>query len=191
MMTKQNIILLVNALLFVLISVGFILVYQFVVPTDIEDKLFNQVVTLKNVEIVNNVPSEGMYQIIYTKQDAVDVRGDKVGVVYNVRAVYNYFMPTDPGYLELLIGIDLDSNVSVQIVKYKQTETYTAGLQNYIFEYFQNMPIEGLTLVPIEDLEPEAGATARATTGKVKELVGLAIQHYMTQNASLSEVNVG
>ena len=191
MMTKQNIMLMMNTVILILVSVGFLLVYQFVVPTDIDDKLFNQVVTLQDTQIVQNVPAEGMYQVVYTKQNAVNTRGEIVGVVYNVRASYNYFMPTDLGYLELLVGIDKDSNVSVQIVKFKQTESYTAGLQWYVYEYFQNMPIDGLVLVPVEDLEPEAGATARATTGKVKELVGLAIQHYLAQSASLSEVNLG
>ena len=191
MMTKQNIMLMMNTVILILVSVGFLLVYQFIVPTDIDDKLFNQVVTLQDTQIVQNVPAEGMYQVVYTKQNAVNTRGEVVGVVYNVRASYNYFMPTDPGYLELLVGIDKDSNVSVQIVKFKQTESYTARLQWYVYEYFQNMPIDGLVLIPVEDLEPEAGATARATTGKVKELVGLAIQHYLAQSASLSEVNLG
>jgi hypothetical protein len=191
-MRKQNLFLLINTAILLVIGAAFVWTYDAAVPKDLDDQLFGQVVTLGEAEIVTNIPTIGQYSIVHTVQDAFNSRGDKIGVVYNVRATYTYFLETDPGYVELLVAVDLDQNVTVQIVDLKQTSTYTAGLQNYVYEYFQGFGFDQLILIPIVNLEdPEAGATASASTGKIKELVGKAIEYHATQQAELSEVNVG
>jgi hypothetical protein len=191
-MKKQNLSLLINAVILVLISAVFLFIYATQVPKDLDDKLFGQVVTLGEARVITNEPPFGHYTIVHTAQDAFNNQGQKLGVVYNVKSKYNYFNPNDPGYIELLVAVDNQQKITVQIVSLKQTETYTAGLQNYVFEYFQGFGLDQIILIPILNLEePDAGATASASTGKIKELVTMVIQYHTSLNSSLSEVNIG
>jgi hypothetical protein len=189
-MKKQTLLLIINAVLITLISVVFLLVYQNVVPKTETDKLFGTVVVLGEEEIVTNIPAFGNYTIVHTKAEAFNTQGEKIGTVYNVKSVYTYFNINDPGIIELLVGIDLNNKVTVQIVNLKQTPTYNAGIQQYVQDYFQGFATDQIILIPPMNLEEVgAGATASLSTGKVKELVALAIQRHINTSGSLSEVN--
>jgi hypothetical protein len=193
-MKKQNLFLMINAVILLVISLVFLFAYQNAVPKDPEDKLFNRMVTLEDEEIIANVPTIGNYSIVHKVQTAYNSQGNKVGTVYTVMAKNGYkFNPSDEfGYIELLVGIDLDNKVYVQPVKVQQTSTYVGGIQDYIFEYFQGFTFDYLLLIPVVNVgDLEAGATASESTGLVKTLVAMAINLYNNQSASLSEVNLG
>lgn len=193
-MKKQNLFLIINAVILLVISLGFLFTYQNAIPKDPEDKLFNQMVTLEDEEIINNVPSIGHYTIVHKVQTAYNAKGNKVGTVYTVMAKNSYkFDPADDfGYIELLVGIDLDNKVYVQPLKIEQTSTYVGGIQDYIYEYFQGFTFDYLLLIPVVNVgDLEAGATASQSTSLVKTLVSMAISEYNNQFASLSEVNLG
>ncbi len=193
-MKKQNLFLMINAVIILVISLGFLFAFQNIVPKDPEDKLFNQMVTLEDEEIITNVPTIGHYSIVHKVQTAYNAQGSKVGTVYTVMARNGYkFDPNSEfGYIELLVGIDLDNKVYVQPLKIEQTSTYVGGIQDYIYEYFQGFTFDYLLLIPVVNVgDLEAGATASQSTGLVKTLVAMAIDAYNNQSASLSEVNLG
>ncbi|MBU1142441.1 MAG: hypothetical protein KKH92_02215 [Firmicutes bacterium] len=193
-MKKQNLFLMMNAVILLVISLVFLFTYQNAIPKDAEDKLFNQMVTLEDEEIITNVPTIGFYSIVHKVQTAYNAKGDKVGTVYTVMAKNGYkFNPADEfGYIELLVGIDLDNKVYVQPLKIEQTSTYVGGIQDYVYEYFQGFSFDYLLLIPVVNVgDLEAGATASQSTGLVKTLVAMAIDAYNNQSASLSEVNLG
>ncbi len=193
-MKKQNLFLMINAVILLVISLGFLLAYQNAVPRDPEDKLFSQMVTLEDEEILTNIPTIGFYSIVHKVQIAYNAQGDKVGTVYTVMAKngYNFNSAEEFGYIELLVGIDLDNKVYVQPLKLEQTSTYVGGIQDYVYEYFQGFAFDYLLLIPVVNVgDLEAGATASQSTGLVKTLVAMAIDAYNNQTASLSEVNLG
>jgi hypothetical protein len=189
-MNKQTLFLIVNAVLITLLSVVFLIVYQNFIPKTETDKLFGTVVVLGEEEVVSNIPAFGNYTIVHTMAEAFNQQGDKIGTVYNVKSVYTYFNVNDPGIVELVVGIDLDNKVTVQIVNIKQTSTYNSGIQQYVADYFQGFGTDQIILIPPMNLEEVgAGATASLSTGKVKELVAMAIQYHISHMMSLSEVN--
>lgn len=189
-MKKQTLFLIVNVVLITLLSIVFLLVYQNAIPKTETDKLFGTVVVLGEEEIVTNIPAFGNYTIVHTAAEAFNRQGEKIGMVYYVKSVYTYFTIDDPGIIELVVGVDLKNNVTVQIVNLKQTPTYNAGIQQYVADYFQGFQTNQVILIPPMNLEEVgAGATASLSTAKVKELVALAIQYHSNTSASLSEVN--
>ena len=193
-MKKENLFLMINAVVILVISLGFLFAFQNVVPKEPEDKLFNQMVTLEDEEIITNVPTIGHYSIVHKVQTAYNAKGNKVGTVYTVMARNGYkFDPNaEFGYIELLVGIDLDNKVYVQPLKIEQTSTYVGGIQDYIYEYFQGFTFDYLLLIPVVNVgDLEAGATASQSTGLVKTLVAMTIDAHDSRSASLSEVNVG
>ena len=191
-MKRENLFLIVNSIILLVIGIGVILAFSLFVPKNPEDLLFGQAVTLGEAEVVQNVPASGNYSIVNTVQTAYSVSGDELGVVYTVKAVYTYFQADQPGYIELLIGIDNNNKVTVQIVDLDQTVTYNSGIQNYVYEYFQGFGTDQLILIPVINLEDlDAGVTASRSTGMVKELVTKAIEYHVNQTLSVSEVNQG
>jgi hypothetical protein len=193
-MKKQNLFLMINAVILLVISLIFLFTYQNAIPKDPEDKLFSQMITLEDEEIITNVPTIGFYSIVNKVQIAYNAKGDKVGTVYTViaRNGYKFDSADEFGYIELLVGIDLDNKVYVQPVRIEQTSTYVGGIQDYIYEYFQGFSFDYLMLIPVVNVgDLEAGATASESTGLVKSLVAMAIDAYHNQTASLSEVNLG
>ena len=191
-MKRENLFLIVNSIILLVLGIVVIMSFAWFVPKNPEDLLFGQTVTLSEKEIVQNVPSSGNYSIVNTVQTAYSISGEELGLVYTVKAVYTYFTVDQPGYVELLVGIDKDNQVNVQIIALDQTATYTSGIQNYVYEYFQAFGTDQLILIPVINLEDVgAGVTASRSTGTVKELVLKAIVYHTNQTLSLSEVNQG
>lgn len=172
-MKKQTLFLLVNALILVLISLIMNLVILPLVPQDPEDKLFGSVLILSDLEILEEIPSEGSFRIIHSKMIALDQNDNPIGTVYNAiaRNGYTYDSADAYGIIDLLVGIK-DDKVYVEINDLRQTATYVGGIQSYIYDVFNGIPwteVESAEVRNVGDLE--AGATASASTGTIKDLI--------------------
>lgn len=187
-MTKQNQWLLINAIIVVFIAIGFVLINEAFVPKEPKDLLFGQMVELSEPEIITQEPTIGHYAIVHSVQTATNRKGEVVGVVYRVIARNNYKLDTNAefGYIDLLVGIDLNQKIWIQPNKIDQTATYVGGIQDHIFLSYQGLEFSGLIGVDLE-----AGTTAKVSTGLIKNMVGQVINYHVMQSGSLSEVNVG
>ncbi|PKK92471.1 MAG: hypothetical protein CVV62_00160 [Tenericutes bacterium HGW-Tenericutes-7] len=194
-MSKQNLYLLINTLILLVLGLGFILLYATVIPTEPKDRLFGEVITCDEEVELTKIPVIGHYEILHTVHDAYNLSGDKIGTVYHVIARNGFIETPDDefGYIELLVGIDLDDLVYVEIITLSQTSVYNVAIQNYIYEYYQGFEISGLLSIPVVNVESdlESGATASMSTGAVKRLVTMAINEYLNPTLSLSEVTKG
>lgn len=193
-MSKQNLYLIINTVILLVLGLVFVLIYATVVPIEPKDKLFGEVVTFDNEAVINNLPDIGHYEKLHTVQNVFNLKGDKIGVVYHVYARNGFIeSPSDDfGYIELLVGIDLNDKVYVQIIELSQTSIYNVAIQDYIYKYYQGFEIGELLSIPVINVEDlEAGATASKSTGSVKNLVSMAISEYLNPTLSLSEVTIG
>lgn len=193
-MKKQNLFLVINAIVLTIITIGFVVAYALYFPKTNADRLFGETVKLGEVTVINQVPSnpttEGAdfpeYTLIVSYQEAFNRQDEKLGYVYRVRSQYNYFSKQDIGVMELLIGIKLDNTVFVQIEDLKQTSIYSFGIQAYVKEFFQGFKTNQFGSIPTRNLNAyydlEAGGTASDSTNKVRELVKLAIDFYLAGN---------
>lgn len=187
-MTKQNLWLIINALIIMLVAFVLVLVNENFVPKEPKDLLFGQMVELSEAEIINQEPTIGHYAILHSVQTATNRKGEVVGVVYRVIARNSYKLDTDAefGYIDLLVGIDLNQKIWIQPNKIDQTATYVGGIQDHIFLSYQGLEFSGLIGVDLE-----AGTTAKVSTGLIKNMVGQVISYHVTQSGLVSEVNVG
>jgi hypothetical protein len=196
-MKRQNLLLMINAIILTVITIGFVVTYAIFVPKTSYDKLFGETVQLGEITQLNQVPVNPTqagqdypeYDLILTFQEAFNRQGEKIGYVYRVRSQYNYFTKQDIGVMQLLVGIRLDNTVTVQIEDLKQTSIYSPGIQAYINEKFQGFKTNQLGSIPSRELnnyyDLDASGTASASTSKVKELVKLAIDFYVAGNQEL------
>lgn len=193
-MSKENLYLLINTIILLLVGLIVIFVFSNYVPLEPKDKLFNQVVTLDEPIVLHDIPTIGHYEVVHSVQDVLNLQGDKIGVVYHVYARNGYIeTPQDDfGYIELLVGITLDNEVYVEIVRLSQTVTYNVAIQDYVNQYYQGFSFSELVGIPVVNVEDlEAGVTASRSTGSIKNLVGMAIDEYVNHSSSLSEVTEG
>ncbi len=193
-MSKENRYLLINTFVLLLLSLVVIFAYSTYMPLEPKDKLFNQVVTLDDAVVLHDIPTIGHYEVIHSIQNVFNLKGDKIGVVYHVYARNGYTeTPQDDfGYIELLVGINLENEVYVEIVKLSQTSIYNVAIQDYINDYYQGFSFSELIGIPVVNVEDlEAGVTASRSTGSIKNLVAMAIDEYVNHSSSLSEVTVG
>ena len=185
-MKRENLILLINALVMAVLAVGFVLISKNVIPNEASDYLFGQAVVLENEEVLNEVPDTTSYEIIYSKSEAYNVSGSFVGTVYNVqfRNSFGYDAnESGAGYVELLIGITEDDLVSVEVVQLVQSSWTVRGIQEAIYTYFQEVPyleVADLPNVNVADLD--AGMTASASTSTIRSLMKQVVNlHYDIQ----------
>lgn len=151
-----------------------------VVPDEPEDRLFGQAVELRDEKTIDELPSGSGFKILHKSYQAHDLSGDAIGTVYRViaRNSYRFDKDDDYGVIELLIGIQ-DEDVFVEVVEIRQTSTYLAGIQNYVYSFYDGVnyeDIDDIEVVNVGDLE--AGATASDSTGTVKDLVWLAVAYH-------------
>ncbi|GEM_PF-1073016 len=190
-MNKENKFLLINTAILVVVGLIFILIYATSIPLEPEDKLFGQMITLSNETVINEVPTIGHYEVLHSVSDAINKRGDKIGTVYHVYARNGFIEnPEDEfGYIELLVGIDLNNKVYVQIIELRQTATYNVKIQNYIYDYYQGFNADQLVSIPVINVEDlNAGVTASQSTGIIKSLVSKVVSEYFNPTLSVSEV---
>lgn len=192
-MRRENKFLLINTVILLVVGLMFILTYATIIPIEPKDKLFGQVIELGEESIVKVKPTIGHYEVLNSVSYAYDRQGNIVGKVYHVyaRNGYNHNPDDKYGYIELLVGIDLNEKVYVQIVELKQTSAYNVKIQNYIYEYYQGFSIDQLVGIPVINVEDiDAGATASKSTGTIKSLVSKAIVEYLEPTVSISEVSI-
>jgi hypothetical protein len=179
-MKKENIFLIMNALIITAAALILIFGVAPVVPDEPEDRLFGQAVELRDEKTIDELPSGSGFKIVHKSYQAHDLSGDAVGTVYRViaRNGYRFDEDDDYGVIELLVGIQ-DEEVFVEVVEIRQTSTYLAGIQNYVYSFYDGVnyqEVEDIEVVNVGDLE--AGATASDSTGTVKDLVWLAVAYH-------------
>lgn len=173
-MTKENLYLVINTIILTIIGALVLFVITTYVPTEDEDKLFNQVVELKDTRNVETIPSSGGFSVIASRSKAYNNADEEIGVVYRglIRNSYRFSNDDAYGEIEILVGITSQDRVFVQIVTLKQTSTYIGGIQDYVYEYFRDIDYFEVEGLPVENVEePDAGATASDSTGAIKALV--------------------
>jgi hypothetical protein len=180
---KENLLLMINLVVMLIIGIGVIFVNNNLIPKEPQDRLFNQVVELENQTNITSVPNSQSYAVVDYRADAVNKSGILVGTVYNIKVKNSYGItgPNDTnGYMELLVGIDLEDKVYVEIISLIQSSWTVKGIQYYIYEYFQGVPYTSVPNIPVYDAaDPTAGATAKDSTGTIKDLIREAIDiHY-------------
>ncbi|MDX9690878.1 MAG: DUF5011 domain-containing protein [Acholeplasmataceae bacterium] len=183
-MKRENLVLLINTAIMIVVGLLLLVVATQLVPSEPEDLLFNQVVTLKNKENIQPIPDDNMYMIVHAKEEAYNNTDELVGTVYTVlmKNTYGYSGPDDMnGYLELLVGIDLNDRVSVEIVELVQSNWTISGIQRYIKTIMQNVPISEVASIEAYDAtntDLMSGMTATNTTNWIKEMVLAAIDFH-------------
>ena len=170
-MRKENLFLLINTVILLVIGGLFLIVYTNFVPQRPEDRLFNQVIELKNTRSIENVPSSGNYAVIANRSDAYNRSGEKIATVYKaiITNDYTFSEEDSKGTIEVFIGIK-GEYVFVEIVTLKQTQTYVKGIQNHIYTVYQNAHY-----LDIENVDITAGTTATVSTGAIQSVVSRAV----------------
>ncbi len=175
-MSKENIKLIINAVLMILIGVVVAVQINAHVLREPKDLLFGEKITLDRKVNIEDA-SGSSYSIIDYKQLAKDADGKTIATVYTVK-IRNGFAFSDSdksyGYIELLVGIK-DNEVYVQIVELAQTKAYNPKIQRYIYENFEGAGQSDLLRVPyfnaVPDADLESGATASTSTESIKALI--------------------
>ena len=176
-MKRENIVLFINAGIMIVVGLLFVILATQIVPNKPEDYLFNQAVILKNKENIEPVPDDEFFMVVTSKEEAYSNNNKLVGTVYTVvmRNSYGYSGPEDyDGYLELLVGIDLNDRVSVEIVELVQSNWTISGIQRYIKTVLKNVPISEVSSIPAYDAtntDLMSGMTATNTTNWIKQMV--------------------
>lgn len=172
-MSKENIRLIFNTVGMFVLVITLILIYQSVYPKNIEDQIFNEIITLENSELIEALPSTKDFIVVHKKYDALNRQEQTIGVVYEVvaRNGYVYDGSKTYGEIKLYVGIKEDI-VYVEQFQLEQTAIYIADIRHYIEENFQ-----GVLYTEIETIAPEnvadlnAGATASDSTTLIKNMV--------------------
>lgn len=172
-MKRQTLYLLIGAVVMLSVSLVMNLVVIPLIPQDPEDRLFDTIATFEDEEVIEAIPDGNNFRIVHKKWTAVDNNDNVLGTVYNViaRNGYTYDKDDPYGVIDLLVGIK-DDMVYVEINDLNQTSTYIGGIQTYIMDVFDGIlwtEVEAAEVRNVGDLE--AGATASASTGTVKELI--------------------
>lgn len=176
-MKRENIVLLINAGIMIIVGLLFVVLATQIVPNQPEDYLFNQVVTLKNRENIEPIPDDEFFMVVTSKEEAYNNSNKLVGTVYTVVMgnSYGFSGPEDyDGYLELLVGIDLNDHVSVEIIELVQSNWTISGIQRYIKTVLKNVPISEVSSIPAYDAtnaDLMSGMTATNTTNWIKQMV--------------------
>jgi hypothetical protein len=178
-MSKENIRLLVNALIMLSISLLFIFTNNRYALKDADDRVFNEVVTLKNAVLIETLPDNNAFEIIYQKYDAVALNGTTIGTIYHVIAYNGYVLdPTKGvGVIELYVGIK-ENQVYVENITLEQTATYLPLIQHYALNYFEGVLYEEVKTIDVLDADLDASATATDSTSTIKRLVEMVVDKH-------------
>lgn len=177
-MKRENTLLLLNTIIMVVVGILLVIVATQVIPNKPEDNLFGQVVTLKNKQNIEPIPNEDFFMVVHSKEEAYNISNQLVGTVYTVvmKNTYGYGGTVNDidGYLELLVGIDMNDRVSVEIVELVQSNWTISGIQRYIKTILQNVPkheIENIGAYDAANPDMITGMTATDTTGWIKDII--------------------
>lgn len=164
-MSKQNKWLLINTGIILTISIVLILLVSSVFPTRVEDQLFDQVITLKEIEVLETKPA-GEYAIISMHYEALNHQDEVMGDVYLLEIKNGY------GLMSLYVGI-VGNLIYTQNITLDQTAIYLKNIQHFIQSELNGITYEALTkLKPLDAAyDLDSGATATDSTTSVLELV--------------------
>lgn len=183
-MKRENLVLIINTAIMIVVGLLLVVVATQVVPNEPKDLLFDQVVTLKNKESIQPIPDDNIYMIVNSKEEAYNNSNQLVGTVYTVlmKNTYGNAGPDDTnGYLELLVGIDLNNLVTVEIVELVQSNWTISGIQRYIKTVLKDVPaneVQAIEPYDATNTDLMSGMTATNTTNWIKEMVLLAIDFH-------------
>ena len=182
-MKKENLFLLVNAVIMALIGLLFVVFYSQVIPNEPKDYLFGQSVQLKDTEVIEAIPSDTSYAIIHEKSIAYSASNEELGTVYNIKFKNSFGYDENGaglGYGEFLVGISTEDLVSVEVVELVQSSWTIRGIQQAIYDAFQDIPyleVKDIPNINVADLD--AGTTASASTSTIRSLVTRVVNvHY-------------
>lgn len=180
-MNKQNLWLLINTLIILVVTAGFLVLNGTSIPREPKDFLFGKVIELRNEEDIETAPVSGGYAIVDFKAEAYQGK-TFLGTVYNVKIKngYTYSDAYDFGMIELLVAIDPAGNVFVQVVQLNQSDWTVKGIQAYISEKYQGIAYESVKSIPAYDAaDITAGVTATDSTAAIQAIIQKAIDiHY-------------
>lgn len=180
-MKKQNLFLLINFVVLLIVGLAFVVINDKVNLKKPEDKLFGQQVELVNGQKLSSIPYMSKESVNFQMADykwiAKDKNNKTLGFVYHA-VIKNDFSLTgsgvDYGFIELLVGINLKGEVSVEYLTIYQTQWAIVGVQKYIQDYYQNVPYKNINKIPSFDADIVSGATAKpatVSTDAIKALV--------------------
>lgn len=168
-MSRQNKWLLINTGIILIVSLIVVMLISNVFPTTQEDKLFDQVITLVEIEEIETKPN-GDYAIISMHYEAVNNQDDVVGDVYLLEIKNGY------GMMSLYVGIQED-RIYTQNIILDQTSIYLKNIQHFIQAELNGIDYDDLLKVrPLDAAyDLDSGATATDSTSQILELVKKAV----------------
>jgi hypothetical protein len=188
-MKKQNLYLLINFVLMLLIGIGFGLYNQIQTMTEPIDKLFDQKVLLDNEQKLSSIPymsaNSTNFEIVDKKWTVRDQNDKIIGHAYHAVIKNDFSLSgsgVDYGYIELLVGISLDNEVSVEYINIYQSQWALVGIQKYIQDNYDEINYQSVQTIPSFDADIVSGATenpATISTDAIKTIVSSVIEmHY-------------
>jgi hypothetical protein len=169
-MSRQNRWLLINTGIILIVSMSVIVLISNVFPTTQEDKLFDQAITLIEIEAIEAKPT-GDYAIISIYYEAVNHQNEVIGDVYLLEIKNGY------GSMSLYVGIQ-DDLIYTQQILLDQTAMYLKNIQHFI-----QSELNGITYAALTKLKPldaaydlDSGATATDSTASILTLVLKAVE---------------
>lgn len=168
-MSRQNKWLLINTGIILVVSLIVVMLISNVFPTTQEDKLFDQVIKLVEIEEIETKPN-GDYAIISMHYEAVNNQDDVVGDVYLLEIKNGY------GMMSLYVGIQ-EERIYTQNIVLDQTSIYLKNIQHFIQAQLNGIDYDDLSKVQPLDAayDLDSGATATDSTSQILELVKKAV----------------
>jgi hypothetical protein len=169
-MSRQNRWLIINTGIIFIVSMIVTLLISDVFPTTKEDKLFDQAITLIEIEEIEKKPT-GDYAIISTHYEAMNRQDVVVGDVYLLEIKNGY------GTMSLYVGIQ-DDIIYTQNITLDQTSIYLKNIQHFIQDELNGIGYDALTrLKPLDAAyDLDSGATATDSTASILALVIKAVE---------------
>mgnify|MGYP000846733459 CR=1 FL=1 len=165
-MRKENLWLLINTVILILVGAVVLLVYSNV-PTNKEDKLFDQNVTTKKIQDFMPPSGDRYESLILAKRASVGKK--EIGRIYEAEAKNAY------GIIRILIGITNEDIVTVEPLVLDQTSSFISEIKAYIYG-----EINGKYYDTMQDIDLVTGATdtkGMASRASIKNLIILALEH--------------
>lgn len=169
-MSHQHKWLLINTVILLVVSLLIVVLVSNVFPTQKEDKLFDQVITLVEIETIESTPS-GDYAIVSTHYEGLNAQENVIGDVYLLKIKNSY------GSMSFYVGIK-DDHIYTQHIELDQTSVYLKNIQHFIQQDLNGITYE--TLLKVKPLDAaydlNSGATATDSTSSILELVVKAVE---------------
>lgn len=168
-MSKENRSLLINFGIILLVTALITILYITLIPKSTNDKIFNQVVKLEQVELL---ASDG--EKLIKEKFSAKTGKKEIGVVYRVEIKNGYSLTGDSAdsLIELFVGIDNDEMVFVEVGTLNQSTWVIKGVKAFVKDNYKNITQEAAFEMELYDVaDVTAGATAQDSIGEIKDAV--------------------